>query len=240
MISTLAYSKGGKVGALSCLLLALLMCNCVGTETGNPSVTRHVTIALVLHSTDSSVAQLCKSECKDGGSFNIQAAWLTTDLIELLGCVGQDGSELSPIAWDLLHPQSHGIDTQIPEFCGFHLWTRLADASIGAIPTGLDGAALWVSGTRTDGTSVELRSTTALNFSHQDLSQPLKEVRLVLSLDAAAWLSGVDVNALTPDTDGIVHISPASNTGLLQQVEQQTGNDAVLRPELTDDGITDD
>jgi len=63
---------------------------------------------------------------------------------------------------------------------------------------------------------------------------------LVLSLDAAAWLAGVDVNSLVPEADGVVHLSSAANTALLQEIEQQAGNDAMLRPESSTDGVADE
>lgn len=222
-------------------LCILLLCNCAGSETGNPSMTRTVSMALVLKSSDSSVAQNCPlGDACTGSGLKLQSVWLATEYVNVASCVGQDDSSLPPNAWDLLNPVATTFSTQIAEFCGFQFLTRLADAGLGTIPNELTGASIWLRATRADSTTVDIRSPAIISVGKVDPSQPLRGTKLVVALDAAAWLNSIDVNSLTADADGVVRVSSASNPLVLQQVDQQTANNALLRDEEDDDGVTGD
>jgi hypothetical protein len=226
-----------RLAYLACVLVTV--CGCAGTETGNPPSARHVSLALLLQSTNSDLVKVGSSELDDG-ALRVDSAWVATNFLELLGCVGLDELELGAMPWDLLHPVARGLDTELASFCGTRLETLVADAGLGAVPPGFLGASLWVTGTRAGGTPVVVRSTAALSLSSQNASQPLDASRLVLTFDAAAWFSGVSVSALSPDSDGIVRLSPTSNPLLLQAVEGRAGDGATLRAERSDDGVLDD
>ena len=228
-----------RLACLTCLLATVLGCDSVGTETGNPPAARDASLALMLRSTNSGLVDV-DGRALDDGALSVNSAALATDSVELLGCIGVDHAELGPVAWDLLHPQAHGLTTLLPSFCGIELELGVADASLGARLPGLEGASLWVTATRADGTPVELRSSTALDLTYQDATRPVDAGKVVVVFDAAAWFSQVDVDDLTPDPDGVVRLSPTSNPLLLQAVEQRADDGATLRPETPDDGVLDD
>lgn len=214
---------------------------CAGTETGNPSMTRQASLSMVLKSSDPSVAQVCPAGVAcTSSSLNVQSAWLSTDYLEAASCVGQDDSIVPPAAWDLLYPVAKSFDTQIPQFCGFRFVTRVGDASLGNIPAELVGASIWLRVTRVDNVVVDIRSPTILDVGNVDPSHPLGNARLVVALDVAAWFEGIDLNALNVDSDGIARVSSTSNPLILQVLEQQTGNNAILRDEEADDGVAGD
>ena len=222
------------------LLGLFLLCSCAGTETGNPSLTRQASLSMVLKSNDTSAAQICPANgACTGAGLNIQSAWLATDYLEALSCVGQDDSGLPPTAWDLLHPLARNFDTQIADFCGFHFVTRLADSGLGNVPAELIGASIWLRATRADNVVVDVQSPAIIDVAKVDPSQPLSNAKLIVALDAAAWLNGIDVNSLIAGSDGVARVSSTSNALVLQQVDQQTGDNAILRNEEADDGVTD-
>ena len=76
--------------------------------------------------------------------------------------------------------------------------------------------------------------------AYQDPNRPADAAKVVVVLDAAAWFGEVNVNALAPDSDGVVRLSPSSNPLLLQAVEQRADDGAILREERSDDGVLDD
>jgi hypothetical protein len=228
-----------SLGRVACLALAAVGCAGAGTETGNPPAARHMSLALVLRSTNSEQVTVGSAKPEDH-AVRLDSAWIADDTVELFGCVGLDQAELGYLGWDLLHPKARGLDTELQNFCGVRLATRVADANLGAVPAGFAGASLWMTGTRADGIPLEVRSSAVLNLTSQSSSNPLDAAKLVLSFDAAAWFAGVNVNSLVPDADGVVHMSPASNPLALQTVELHVGDGAALRPEASDDGVLDD
>ena len=219
----------------------LLLFGCAGTETGNPSMARQASLSMVLKSSNPTAVQICPAgvSCTPG-ALNVQSAWLSTDYLEAASCVGQDDSIVPPAAWDLLHPVAKSFDTQILQFCGFRFATRVGDSSLGNIPAELVGASIWLRTTRADNVDEDIRSPTILDVGKVDLSHPLGNARLVVALDAGAWLDGIDLNSLSVDSDGIARVSATSNPLILQVIDQQTGNNAILRNEEADDGVAGD
>jgi hypothetical protein len=221
-----------------CWLATAVGCSLAGTETGNPTSTRDVSFALVLRSTNSDLVEVGDGET-DHGTLRIDAASLATDSVDLMGCVGQDHTELASRAWDLLRPEAQALATSLPAFCGVRLDLTVADAGLAASVPGLEGASLWLTATRADGVRVEVRSSTALTLTYQDSTHPVDAQRMVVAWDAAAWFSAVNVATLAPDPDGVVRLSPSSNPLSLQTIEQSADEGTVLREERVDDGVSD-
>jgi hypothetical protein len=228
------------------LALAALSFGCAGTETGNPPSAHTVSLALVLVPTTAPTAGEVDDDDDEAADeappySSIDSAWLATETLELRGCVGADQAEWPALAWDLVQPVAHGRKTQISEFCGVQLRTQAAaaEADAGSIPQQLAGAGLWIRATRKDGTAVEVTGTAQLDLS-QTSAVPLPGPQLTFAFDPAAWFKGVDLNGLTPDADGVIRISSASNPTLLQVFEGQIGEGSVLRPRELEDEAEDD
>jgi len=228
--------------------LSITLClfnGCVGTETGNPSETRDVSIAMVLKSSNPGVVQNCPGETETESDsaptgLSVQNAWLATNYLDVHGCLGTDETDVSAGAWNLLHPVARHFKTGISSYCGFDFQTRVADATLGSIPTELSGASIWMSAIRADKVVVDIRTPVVLEIAKPNSTTPNTNSRLVVAFDAAAWLSGIDFNALKPGTDGVVHLAPAANAPVLRVIEQQASVDILLRTEASDDGVMDD
>jgi hypothetical protein len=169
----------------------------------------------------------------------IDSAWLTTEFVDLGGCVGGDGTRFPLHTWDLVYPVAQRVQTEIAEFCSVTLHSQTADTGQAAAVPGLAGASLWIRGHRSDGVPVELWSAASLDLSRSS-QLPLTDASLALAFDAASWFRGVDLGALTPDSDGVIRFSSTSNPAFLQLVERQMGDDSVLRPRIASDDVVDD
>jgi len=228
------------------LATTLCLCNaCLGTETGNPSETRDVSIAMVLKSSNPAIVQNCLGETETESdsaptALIVQNAWLTTDYLDIHSCLGTDETDTPAFAWNLLHPVARHFKTGISSYCGFDLQTRVADATLGSIPTELSGVSIWMNAVRADKVVVDIRTPVVLSIAKPNSTTPNANSRLVVAFDAAAWLSGINFSALQPGPDGIVHLAPAVNAPVLRVIEQQTSADIVLRTEESDDGVMDD
>lgn len=240
-----------------CLAFALMTPRCGGTETGNPSAVQSVSIALVLRATGSGDAgagdagagsvRAEEREREDGeeeeGSprpySSIESAWVATESLKLKACVGTGEAGLPPLIWDLTHPTGHTARTEISNFCGVVLRTQPADASMAKIPSQMAGASLFIGAHRNDATPVEVTAVAKLDVTHASPT-PLSDSKLTYVFDAAAWFRGMDLDALNPDSDGVIRISPTSNPALLELLEGQIADGSVLRSREVDDDAFDD
>ena len=230
------------IGKFALASSALFVCvGCLGTETGNPSETRSVSLAMVLKSSNSTVAQCSTEEPEDAPlGLTIDNAWLATNYVSLLGCMGDSGSRIDQSAWNLMRPVARSVATIEPSFCGFDFKTQVADATLGALPAQFAGSSMWLTATRPDGVRVVIQSPVILNVNKGNASSPITSSKVVIAIDAADWLANINFSALRPGSDGAIHVSPTSNVVQLHVFEGQTSSDVVLRTEANDDGVTDD
>ena len=228
--------------ALTLFASTLLMSGCGGTETGNPSGAHSVSIALVLRSTNSQ-----ETDHAPLPYVAIDAAWLSSETLQLQACTGGGEAGLPAHVWDLSHPRARTTQTAEPSFCTITLRTQQMlqtnlppqDASSPLVPSQLAGASLWIQARRRDGTSVEVTSQARLELM-QTSGAPLADTNLTYAFDAPDWFSGLNLDIIAPDPDGIVRISPASHPALLQSLEAHIGTDSVLRPREVEDAALED
>jgi len=198
------------------LALAFLA-SCTGTETGNPFSHE---LGVAGRTTDASVAALGTSE----GGAAIDAAWMGLGEVALFpaGACGDDSAAETvvpgPVAVELVEGLApSGVDLGHTGYCRVEVVLLPASPPlpVGA-PAELGGSTVVVEGRRPDGTPFEIVSE----------ASPVLEVRgamdrfdaheaMVVSLDFARWLEGVDLAGAVVSPDGTVRVNAVDNHDLL-------------------------
>jgi hypothetical protein len=244
-------SANGPWQVLIAASIGLVAVGCDGTETGNPSANpalRRVVVALQLDSATIQTEERKSTKGKEKeeeteakpGTLQLQTAWLATESLSFSACSGPDYAALPPGAWDLLRLMGHGFDTDVPSFCSATFRTGPADTRMGRMPPELSGLSLWLTGTRADGVPFEVRSTASLDVTVDTPDAPLTAPEVILTLDPAVCLPVSTIDSLDPDADGVVRVSPDSNTWVLDRLESSFAEGAGVREAGANETIVDD
>jgi hypothetical protein len=219
-------------------------------ELPTASLLRHVSVVVRLDSVEVEAEDEIEDEVEEAAEVEgspvdldwveVKAAWLATESMTFRACAGSDFAALEPHTWELVGTTGHGFDTALASFCGVNLRASVAASGTGVTPPGLEGASLWLQGTRADGVPFEVRSVAPLEVNIATSAAPLAGSELVVRLDLSAGLPVLAINRLSPDSDGVVRVSPLSNPTLLGTLEARFGQGATVAEAEDDEEIDDD
>lgn len=198
------------------LLCVLLTAGCTGTETGNPPV---IDVSFAVHSGDPEVSVAGDVPA----SVVVQQLWLSVGEITFQpedACEDPAAAEVAmagPAAIELLSdPPSVAFRPESGRYCRADV--PLVPAAV-PLPPGapqrLEGHTLVLTGLRADGVPfiVATRSAPALALGPGDGAafEVSAGDRLLIGIDAAAWLLPLDLEAALPDHEGTVVVDDASD-----------------------------
>jgi hypothetical protein len=131
------------------------------------------------------------------------------------------------------------FESGVKEYCGVRL--EIAPAASGAPPE-LEGLAVHVFGTRSDGVPFEIESTQTLTVVVESTpaGTPFDARHVVLGLDLATWFDGADVHGATTNADGVAFVDHATNPDVLTAFEANTSLAVALYADPDHDGIVDE
>jgi hypothetical protein len=228
--------KARTLFGLAVTLLALAACG--GTETGNPSMPAALEVSLSATTTDESAAAVRSADA----ALSVEAAWLSVRRLELEPCSSDAaaiGTDDYPLDLANDPPASAVFESSVSEYCGVRL--EIAPAASGAPPE-LEGLAVHLFGTRSDGVPFEIASSQVLTVVVESTTAgtPFDARHLVLGLDLATWFAGADVHGATTNADGIVFVDHATNPDVLTAFEANTALAVALYADPDHGGIVDD
>lgn len=226
------------------LLAALSIASCIGTETGNPSV---ALVAIDTHSSDPARVSIRGAS----GDVVIDQAWIAFGTVSLVpdgGCPSGDGARTSAVlgAGDHAEPGPLSFDIELAErasFCGLVArFAPLAGALPAAAPPELEGRAIVILAHLADGTAVrvvsafmgEVAVTPPGGFALAE-----DEPGLLIGLDAARWLAGVDLSSATREADGSIVLDDTRNTALRDALDARIPDGVELYRDQGSDGVLD-
>lgn len=225
------------------LLAALSIASCIGTETGNPSV---ALVAIDTHSSDPESVSI-----RGAGDVVIDQAWITFGTVSLVpesGCPSGDGARASEVlgAGDHSEPGPLSFDIALADeasFCGLVAsFVPLTGAGPATAPPELAGRAIVLLGHLADGTALRVVSafegdvavTPPAGFALAE-----DEPGLLIGLDAARWLSGVDLSSATREADGSIVLDDTRNTALRDALDARIPEGVELYRDQGSDGVLD-
>lgn len=203
--------------------LLLLLAGCGITETGNPELDAELTLRAV-----SSAPTQVDVRPVEVGVTGVESAWLSVERLEFT--YGERCDEGREREYELDEPFVTDAASVVPdtqslllfssEYCRVRLRLRPAASSAG--PADLSGHSLLLTGTLADGTPYLVRSTEDFRLEVRSaIPVPLDEISrsMLISLDVAVWLDGIDLSTATREDDASIRIEPGSNAALLAQIE---------------------
>lgn len=225
---------------MMCVALSAVACD--GTDTGNP-YTQPLTADA--HSSDPGVFSIAIPQ--DGGV--VTEVWLSLDHFGFVpagdeACdTGITGADDSPDLGVADHAAAGGTRVDITltagDYCTMAVPFVLAAAPLPAgAPPELEGASIVLTGTTAGGVDFIIASALDTNITltgPADLAFDDELGPLFLGFDVAAWLDGIDIDAIGP---GAV-IDGANNTALLADFEANVAAGIELYRDLDDNGQVD-
>jgi len=219
--------------ALAAVLLALgalgalgaLASGCAGTETGNP-----YTAALTYGARSSDPAAV-GIDPSGGAPVIVESVWMSVaelHLDEFGGCALPSGPPSDgPRVVELVSP-GEPVRPALASgaYCGARVVTGLATAPLpGGAPPELAGATLVLSG-RVGATpfvaSVDMPRTLTLLTDAGAFLLDGDHPALVLALDVAPLLSGIDLASIAPDATGTIHVDSGHTPALAATLDAAT------------------
>jgi hypothetical protein len=251
-MATFAQVLGGMDELAAVALVAVLATGCFGTETGNPPA--RAQLALLATSSDPDRVALGASA---PGRTVVTAAWVSVDAVRLSRAEVCDipGEREVDVSGARVVDLTGGAGSVVPfdadatYYCRLRVPLRRAREPLAeGAPPGLADAAVLVSGARRDGVpftfvsrqerTLDLRSRDA-PFALGDGTPGAPGAALALAFDVAAWLEGVDLDALEPE-GGAVVIDDRSHRAALDRFEQNVTAALRLYRDRDGDGRLDD
>ena len=210
---------------------------CVGgSETGNPVASE---LALSVHSTDPHVA----SVRGPATGTRVDSAWVSFGEIEFepaSACdLDLDAELVTPgRALDLVDARNAPSELGLPDdgYCRveFELAPRARPLPPGA-PAALEGRTIVIQGLTAAGAPFEIVSELDLGYEVRAPGGAFTiggsgdgVARFVLSFDAAAWLTGLDLDAALASPDGVIRVTDEQNGDLLDRFEENLEGSADL------------
>ena len=228
------------------LALAFALAGCFGTETGNPSL---ALVSIDTHSSDPESVSVREAT----GQLVIDEAWIGFGAIALVpegGCPGGGGAIASGLlgAGDHAAPGALSFDIELADSASFCGLVASFTPPLGALPAGappeLAGRALVLLGHLADGTPVRITSAFEGEVLVRDAgggSFALEEDApgLLVGLDVARWLSGVDLSGAAREPDGSIVLDDTRNTALRDALDARVPEGVELYRDEGADGVLD-
>lgn len=226
--------------------LAIATAGCFGTETGNPSL---ALISIDTHSSDPTSVSVREPT----GALVIDQAWIGFGAVALVpegGCTTGTGGLASRVlgAGDHAAPGPLSFDIELAEsasFCGLVApFAPLAGALPAGAPPELAGRALVLLGHLADGTPVRIASAfegdvMVAGAGGGPFELDEEEPGLLIGLDVARWLSGVDLSGAVREADGSIVLDDTRNTALRDALDARVPEGVELYRDEGADGVLD-
>lgn len=220
----------------SAIAISLLMGGCFGTETGNPP---SVALGLTARSSDLSVASL---EPEATGT-RVERAWIAladVRAIEGLACDHVASSAAVDLAVvDAITNEALG-GVPAGDSCGVRATlVPVADPPSGA-PLSLEGRSILVTGVLADGRPFEIASASQPHVLVQGTPFRTREGdALLIAVDVATWLRGLDLAALATEPDGVVRVGPSGPAAARDAFEANLAAGLAIFADADGDGALD-
>jgi hypothetical protein len=222
----------------------LVVCGCTGgTETGNPVVSGSLS-----YTGYSSVPERF-GVGRDGEVARVDSAWfnLAAVTVSAAGCGAKEreGFEIDALGLGDHAAGNHNstaFETYAGSFCQLELPFAPVSSDAATAPEPLRGHALLLEGTLAAGTPFSILSDVEPRLPLQ--SEPggfaLSPGRAdaLVAFDFAVWLGHLSFETATVE-DGVITISPAQNSDLLDQFENDLPAGVVLYRDRDADGVVD-
>ena len=228
---------------------------CEGTEVGNP--VEQTPLTLLARSSDEGRVQLGAEPGGDAGSataVGIDALWVVLGDLRFVmdeDCASDRDTRITvrgPIVADLSAGPTE-LDALLADGAYCRVRVPLARAQADDLaddraPDALDGQSVLLEGRRPDGTAFSILSRIKRELELRTRGEPFTLERasraMILSLDVAAWLDGVDLDGAVPDASGTVVIDEAHDRARLAAFEDNLAASLRLYRDLDEDGTLDD
>jgi hypothetical protein len=228
------------------LTAALGIAGCFGTETGNPSI---AALSIDTHSSDPASVSVRAAS----GAIVVDQAWITFGAVALLpdgACPSGAGALAGAVlgAGDHSEPGPLSFDIALEgtaSFCGLVAPFAPLD---GALPAGappeLAGRAVVLLAHLEDGTAVRIVSSFEGDVVVSDAGGAafaLEEdaAGLLVGLDVARWLGGVDLAGAAREVDGSIVLDDTRNTALRDAIDARIPQGVELYRDEGADGVLD-
>jgi hypothetical protein len=219
---------------------------CFGTETGNPSA---ALVAVDTHSSDPAAVSVRVPT----GALVVDQAWISFGAIALVpagGCPGATGAiPGAPLgAGDHSEPGAASFAITLRDTATFCSLVAPIVPAPGPLPSGappeLAGRALVVLAHLADGTPVRIVSAwdgdvIVRDAGGADFSLTALSPGLLVGLDVARWLSGVDLAAAVREGDGSIVLDDTRNTALRDAIDMRIPEGVELYRDEGADGVLD-
>lgn len=228
------------------LVLATASAGCFATETGNPSA---ALVAVDAHSSDPDRVSVRAAS----GDVVIDEAWITFGAFGLVpegGCPGASGAFVGAAlgAGDHSEPGAASFEIALEDagtFCGLVApFTPLAGALPAGAPPELAGRTLVLLGHLADGTPLRIVSgfegdVLVPEAGGGTFALTEDAPGLLVGLDVARWLSGVELDGAAREPDGSVVLDDTRNTALRDALDARVPLGVELYYDDDADGVLD-
>jgi hypothetical protein len=189
------------------------------------------------YTSDVSVAALNKS---DESAPSVEQAWMVLGDVRFVegdACTSANNGELAAKGIGIGdHAAGHPVhsDLELPEgrYCGVSFPLIVAGKDVGSAPMQLAKHSIVIVGKRADGAAFELRSTLAedlfLEAPRGGFEMDDGDGSVLIGFDVAVWLSAVDLDAASTNTDGSVLIDATHNPELLADFDRNVQRGVAL------------
>ncbi len=232
--------------ALVWITLATALAGCGAprniTETGNPELDASLTLRAMSSAPD------VVDVAAPAGTMSVEALWLAVERVQFVRGLDCDDPFATLVevpgfvtnAADLA-PRILGTRLPADDYCSVRL--QLDEATeLGDAPAELAGQSLLVQGYRADDVAFQIRSEEDVEVEIRaatPITLTEASAALVVALDLAVWLDGVDLGSLEPDDQGLVRVDEEVNEDVLEQFEDNL-EDALEFDDDDDDDDDDD
>jgi hypothetical protein len=219
--------------AVACAIAIPMIGGCTGSETGNPSATANLRLAV--RATDPSIATVGET----GDAIRVEELWLSVTRIAAVPCAA--GAEevainQEPIG-DNLVPGLDAGKLPVGEYCGLRM--MLAPTTLSTLPTGVTTgpASVAVYGTRSDDVPFAVLSAAPLDLFIPGAAFTISDGHsLLLAFDVSAWLRDAVLDSAAV-VDGLAVLDGREHPSLTATFEAQLT--ATLHDDLNLDGHVD-
>lgn len=227
------------------LLLALATSGCFGTETGNPSL---ALVSIDAHSSDPDSVSIREAT----GAVVVDQAWISFGAVALVpegGCPDTTGALEGSVlgAGDHSEPGALSFEIELAStasFCGLVAPFVPSDALPAGAPPELAGRALVLVGHLADDTPVRIVSAfegdvTVSDAGGAPFALETDSYGLLVGLDMARWVSGVDLAGAVREADGSIVLDDTRNTALRDALDARVPEGVELYRDEDADGVLD-
>lgn len=220
---------GRLIGSLLLPVVALGVCACAGTETGNPG--RQAQLAISARSSDETKVTLNDVESE----LRVDSALISLANISLVSCSGDEIARLPATVVDLKEPDSTPFAFETTSATACELVFDVMPPADDSGPLG--NYSLVIGGARADGTPFQVNSRFETHITLSS-GEPFEVGSLILAFDVAVWLDPVEVHGAVLHED-VAQIDDQANPEILAAIELRTAISAELFVDADADGHLD-